>query len=178
MIPDLTRSDQIICLLNDQSPSRTLTALLDRERVGILIQVWLPRYKLRLINAHNIIFFTEANLDIRAGPPEGFRVLGFFFFFFCVFFLGSVKNIEKCTAYHHTRNCTNNLVRSLGTDHSFLIHKRRSSMVMNTHSRSQINPEPIVWMELVIQNHPRPPFPPPGGGDHNRIATLEAQMKH
>jgi len=51
-------------------------------------------------------------------------------------------------------------------------------MVMNTRSGSQTNQEPIVRMEPVIQNNLQlPPNPPPGGGDQDRIAALEAQIE-
>jgi hypothetical protein len=51
-------------------------------------------------------------------------------------------------------------------------------MVVNTRSGSQTNQEPIVQMEPVIQNNPQPPpFPPPEGGDQDRIAALEAQIE-
>jgi hypothetical protein len=51
-------------------------------------------------------------------------------------------------------------------------------MVMNTRSGSQTNREPIVRMEPVIQNNSQPPLnPPPGGGDQDRIAALEAQIE-
>jgi hypothetical protein len=51
-------------------------------------------------------------------------------------------------------------------------------MVMNTHSESQTNREPIVRMEPVIQNNLQPPpNPPPRGGDQDRITALEAQIE-
>jgi hypothetical protein len=51
-------------------------------------------------------------------------------------------------------------------------------MVMSTRSGIQTNREPIVRMELVIQNNLQPPpNPPPGGGDQDRIAALEAQIE-
>jgi hypothetical protein len=59
-------------------------------------------------------------------------------------------------------------------------------MVMNTHSRSQANrqrrsqPELIVQPNsaIEVQNNPQPPpFPPPGGGDLDHIAAMEAQIE-
>lgn len=51
-------------------------------------------------------------------------------------------------------------------------------MVVNTRSGSQTNREPIVRMEPVIQNNLQPPpNPPPGSGDQDRIAVLEAQIE-
>jgi hypothetical protein len=58
-------------------------------------------------------------------------------------------------------------------------HKNKKfAMVMNIRSSSQNNRQPRVQLDPVIQSYPQPaPFPPPSGGDQERIAALEAHIK-
>jgi hypothetical protein len=51
-------------------------------------------------------------------------------------------------------------------------------MVMNTRSGSQANRRRRSNPNPKVQNNPQPLlFPPPGGGDQDCIAMLEAQME-
>jgi hypothetical protein len=112
--------------------------------------------------------------------PEG--SLNFSFF---AVFLGSKKNIEE-RAVHNVPETIPTVWRRL-LEWLFISHKKKNYvMVMNTHSGSQINqqgrvqPEPVIQpnLNLEVQNNPQPPsFPPPSGGDHDRITALEAHIE-
>jgi hypothetical protein len=89
-----------------------------------------------------------------------------------------MKNIEERVA-HIIPETIPTVWRCLWEPIICFSYKKRSGMVMNTRSGSQINQQAKVLLEPVIQNNSQPPsFPTLGDGDKDRIAADECQILH